>query len=106
NLELESEFVRGFGSFFFRTEVEEAGVVAIVRLVIEVNKPPINVLSVEQGLKLRVVLDPAIFADAQENDAVNYALDRKVQFVDIEGRIPHRHIAGKRVTPLLDLVQQ
>src|SRR3989442_9071948 len=66
----------------------------------------VNVLAVEQGLKLRVGLDAAILADAQEDDAVNGPLDGEVQLVYVQGRIPHCQIAGQLVTPLLDLGQK
>ena len=103
NLEFESEFIRSFRPLLFRAKVEEAGVIPIVRLVVEMPKAIVNVLTVEQSLKLRVGLDTAILADAQEDDPVDGPLHGEVQFVDVQASIPHRQIAGQRVTPLLDL---
>ena len=44
----------------------------------------IDVLAVEQGLELAVGLDAAILADAEEDEAVDGALDGKIQLMDGE----------------------
>ena len=78
------EVVGRLGAVLFRAEVEEAGVVAVVGLVVEIPEPAVDILAVEQRLQLAVGLDAAVFAHAEEDDAVDGALDGEVELVDGE----------------------
>ena len=80
-------------------EVEETGVVPVIGLFVEIAQPPVDILSVEQGLELRIGLDAAVFGDAQKDEPVDGALDAKVQIVDGEPGIAEREVPGKGFAP-------
>ena len=106
NLQTRREVVGRFGSILFGVEVKEAGVVSVVGLFVEIAKPPIDVLAVEERLKLGVGFDATVFANAEEDDPVDGALDGKVQLVDGECGIAHRQVLGERFAPRFDLFQE
>lgn len=60
-------------------KVKEPGVVAFIGLTKKPAHAVIGVLAIEQRLEPPIDLDAAIFANAQEDDAINDALDREVQ---------------------------
>ena len=87
-------------------EVKEAGVVSVVGLFVEIAKPPIDVLAVEERLQLAIGFDAAVFANAQKDEPVDGALDGKVQLVDGERGIAQREVFGERFPPGFDLFKK
>ena len=78
------EFVGRSARSFSGLEMKEAGVVAIVGLVEEIPQPLVDVLPFSSAWKLAVRLDAAIFADAQEDNAVDGELDGVIQLAVAE----------------------
>ena len=70
------------------------------------GQPPIDALAVEERLKLGVGFDATVFANAEEDEPVDGALDGKVQLVDGECGITHRQVLGERFPPRFDLFQE
>ena len=63
-------------------------------------------LPVQQRLQLAVGFDAAIFANAEEDDSVDGALDGKVQLVNGECGIAYRYVLSKRFPPGFDFFQK
>ena len=59
-----------------------------------------------QGQQPAVLLDAPVLAHAQEDDAVDGALHGEVQLVDRQGRVAQGDVAGQRLAPALDLLQE
>ena len=106
DLQTGREVIGRFGAILFGMEVKEAGVVSVVGLFVDIAKPPIDVLAVEERLKLGVGFDATVFANAEEDEPVDGALDGKVQLVDGELGVSHRQVLGERFAPGLDLFQK
>ena len=62
----------------------------------------IDAVAVDEGAEASVVFDAAAFADAQEDDAVDNALDREVQFALGKLGVAEGEVAGKVGAPGLD----
>src|SRR5207249_530945 len=105
-VEAKGEFVGRFVAVLLRFEVEEAGIVAVVGLLELLSKARVNAVAVGQGLEASVILNAAAFADAQENDAVNDALDGEVEFALGELGIAQGEVAGQVGTPAFDGLQK
>src|SRR5437773_2478528 len=105
-IEAKGEFVGRFVAVLLRFEVEEAGIVAVVGLLELLSKARVNAVAVGQGLEASVILNAAAFADAQENDAVNDALDGEVEFALGELGIAQGEVAGQVGAPAFDGLQK
>ena len=55
---------------------------------------------------MAIGLDTAIFANAEKDEPVDGALDRKVQFMDRQCGIAERQVLGERLAPGFDLFQE
>ena len=100
------EGVGGVGAVFFGLEVEEAGVVAFVGAVVEGEESFIDVGAVEEGLELGVGFDGAVFADAEEDEAVDGALDGEVEPAVGEVGVAEGEVAGEGVAPGFDFGEE
>ena len=98
-VEGQGELVGGFVAALLRLEVEEAGVVAVVGLLEELAEARVDAVAVDEGAEAAVVLDAAVFADAQEDDAVNDALDGEVEFALGELGVAEGEVAGEFGAP-------
>jgi hypothetical protein len=72
----------------------------------ELIEPTIGVFAIEQCLQSPIHLDTAVLADAQENNAVDRALNREVEIALRELRIAHGQIAREIGPPLFDLTEK
>jgi hypothetical protein len=79
-IQAQRKLVRRLMATFFRLEVEQPGVIAVVRFLEELAKPGVDVVMIRQGLELSIILDAPAFADAQEDNPIDDALDGKVGF--------------------------
>ena len=89
-----------------RFEMEQAGVVAVVGLLEELAQARVDAVAVDEGAEAAVVFDAAVFADAQEDDAVNDALDGEVEFALGELGVAQGEVAGELVAPALDVFEE
>jgi hypothetical protein len=80
DFEVERKGVGSFVAAFLGFKMEEAGVVAVVSMLEELAEAGINAVAIYECLELAVVFNAAAFADAEENDAIDDALDGKVEF--------------------------
>ena len=55
---------------------------------------------------MTIRLDTAIFANAEKDEPVDGALDRKVEFMDRQCGIAERQVLGERLAPGFDLFQE
>ena len=92
---------------FFGAEVEQAGVVAQVRLLEEPHQLGIDLFAVGEFQQLVFRFDAAVLADTQEDDAVDGHLDGEVElaFVGDLG-VAQGDIARQQGAPTLDLAQE
>src|ERR1039458_4385512 len=79
-IQLEREFVGRFVPAFLGAEMKQTGVVTVIRLLKEFAEARINFIAVGQRTQPPVILNAAPFADTKKNDAVNDALDGKIEF--------------------------
>ena len=105
-VEGEGEFVRRFVAVFLGSEVEEAGVVAGVGLLEKLRQAGIDAVAVDEGAEAAIVFDAAVFADAQEDDAVYDALDGEVEFALGKLRVAEGEVAGEVGAPGLDGLEE
>ena len=91
----EGQFVGRFVAALLRLEVEQAGVVAVVGRLEQLAEARVDAVAVDQRAEAAVVLDAAVFADAEEDDAVNDALDGEVEFALGEPGIAEGEVAGQ-----------
>ncbi len=98
--------VRRLVAVAFGLEMKEAGIVAGVRLLEELAKAGINAVAVDQGLQAAIIFQAAALADAQEDDAVNDALDGEIEFALGEPRVAQRQVAGQLGAPALDCLEE
>ena len=89
-----------------RLEVEQAGVVAGVGLLEKLAEPGIDAVAVGEGAEAAVVLDAAALADAQEDDAVDDALDGEVEFALGELGVAEGEVAGEVGAPGFDGLEE
>ena len=82
--------------------MEEAGVVAVVRVAEVLDEARVDPFAVHERLEEGVVLDATVFADAEEDEPVNRALDREVELADGEARVAEGDVPREHVAPLLD----
>ena len=106
DLQPRGEVIGRFGSVFFLAEMKEAGVVAVVGLFVEIAQTAIDVLAVEERLKLGIGFDATILADAEKDEAVDGALNRKIQLMNGQLGIAERKILRQRLAPGFDLFQE
>ena len=99
---LERELVRRLMAAFFRLEMKQAGVVTVVGLLKELPKAGVDIVMRPPGLEPSVIFNAAVFANAQEDDAVNDALDGKVGFALGEFCVAQRQILGEGLAPGFD----
>lgn len=78
----------------FRLEVEKAGVVAGIGFLESLAEPGVDAVAIGEGAEAPVILDAATFADANEDNAVNDALDGEVEFALRELWIAKGEISG------------
>jgi len=99
--------VGGLGGLFLGGEVEDAGVVLVVGLEAEgVNEVVVDVGLLGEVQEPLVGLEAAVFGHAQEDDAVNGALDGGVEVVGGEGGVAQGEVAGEAFAPSLDLAEE
>ena len=98
--------VRRLRLALLRVEVEQAGVVARVRVAEAQHQPRVDVRAVDQAQQRAVGLDAPILADAQEDDAVDGGLHRVVELALRQAGVAQGDIARQQVTPALDLGQE
>jgi len=79
DVEPEGELVGGFGAVLFAGEVKDARVVAFVGAAEELGEAGVDARAVGDGLDAGVGLDAPRFRDAEEDDAVDGALDGEVE---------------------------
>ena len=99
NRDRERERVGQFVRILLLLEVEEPGVVFLVRVPEELAEPRIDPLAFEQFVERLVLLDAAILADTQEEEPVDGPLHDAVQFFNREPGIAERDILRKVVPP-------
>ena len=104
--DVRGELVRLLVPVFFPLEMEQAGIVPVIGLAEKLHEPFVDVRAVQLRLEPAVFLDAPVLADAQEHDAVDGALHRKVQLALGEVRISERDVAGEQVAPVFDLGQK
>ncbi len=63
---------------FLRFEMKQAGVVTVVGLLKKLTQARVDIVFAGESLQLAIVFNATPFADAQEDDAVNNALDGEV----------------------------
>ena len=78
--DVRGELVRFLVAVLFSLEMEQPGIVPVIRLAEELHEPLIYIGAVQLHLEPAVFLDAPVLADAQEHDAVDGALDCEVQF--------------------------
>lgn len=101
--ELGGEAVGGVVTALLLFEMEEVGVVAVVgaaELLVEAGP---DVATVKQHIQPPVVFGAAIFADAEEDDAVDGLLHGVVEVAHGEVGVAQGEVAGQQVAPALDL---
>ncbi|GAK56125.1 hypothetical protein U27_03087 [Candidatus Vecturithrix granuli] len=76
----------------FGFEMENTGIVAVVGLIEEFEQAGIHLHTILQSHQPAVFFNAAIFADAQEDQAVNRALHRKIEFAPGHTRITQGNI--------------
>ncbi len=103
--EAEGEFVGGFVAAFFGGEMEKAGVVAEVGALENFAEAGVDLGAGGEGEELAVGLDAAVFGDAEEDDAVEDALDGEVEFAFGEG-VAEGEVAGEEVAPVLHVGEE
>ena len=96
----------GFAAAFLMREVEEAGVIFFVGTGVEFRQAVVNIFSVEQAAQLPVWFDAAVFAHAQEDDAVDGALYGEVEFVHGEAAVAQGDVACQAQPPALYLREE
>src|ERR1035438_2991674 len=79
-IEIERQFVGIFVTFRFFLEMEQAGVVTRVGVLKQSGQARINAVAVDEGAEPAVILNAAVFTNPEEDDAINDALDGKIQF--------------------------
>ncbi len=67
--------------------MKQAGVVPVVRLAEDGAEAFVDALSVQVRLQPAVVLDAAVFADAQEDEPVDGALHREIDLPLIQAQV-------------------
>jgi len=87
-------------------EVEEARVVAVIGLDVDFPQARVDVLAVHEAAQAPVGLNAAVFADAQEDEAVDSCLDSEVELALAERRVAQGDVAGERIAPELDLAEE
>jgi len=90
----------------FLREVEEAGVVFVVRVAEVFDETRVDALSVHERLEEGVVFDAAIFADTEEYQPVYRALDREVELAGREARVAESDVPREHVAPFLDFGEE
>jgi hypothetical protein len=86
--------------------VEQAGVVFVIGLLKKLAEPLVDVSTIHECQETTVVFNVAVFADTQEDDAVNDALNSKVEFSLGQLGIAEREVLSKRLAPRFDLVEK
>ena len=102
----QGQFVGRLVAVLLGREVEQAGVVALVRTLEEFGQSAINASTVRQRLKAPVRLDAAIFANPQEHDPIDRPLDGEIQVPLRKVGIAAGGIAGQQIAPRLDFRQE
>jgi len=81
--------------------MKQAGVVAVVGLIEKLLQTAVNIRAVAKRAQAAVVFNAPVFSDAQEDNAVDGALDGIVEFSNTQ-RVAQGDVAGKRVAPAFD----
>src|SRR5690606_14452396 len=89
----------------FALEVEEARVVALVRLLEEAHQALVEIGAGEQLSQVAGGFDAAVLADAEEDDAVDDPLDGEVEGGGVK-RIAQGDVGGQLLAPVLDLLEE
>ena len=105
DFETGGEIVRRLDAILLFLKMKEAGVVTLVSFAKELPHACIGMLAIQQRLEPSVDFDPPVFADAQENDAIDGALNGKIQIALRKFRIPRGKITRKIGAPLFDLAR-
>ena len=103
--EAEGEPVGRLVAAFFAGEVEEAGVVAEIGALKDFAEAGVDLGAGGEGEQLTVGPDAAVFGDAEEDDAVEDALDGEVEFALGEG-VAEGEVAGEEVAPVLHVGEE
>ena len=102
HVEIEGDLVGRLMAAFFRAEIKKPGVEFGVGVLENLAKSAIDARSVREAKKPAVELDPSIFADPEEDDPVDDALDGEVELALAEAGIAHGDISGQLVPPTFD----
>ena len=86
--------------------MEQTGVVAVVGLLEEFGEARIDAVAIDEGLESSVVFDAARLTDAQEDDAVNDALNGEVEFALGQPGVAEGEVLGEFLAPALDGFQE
>ncbi len=98
--------IRLFVAIFFRAEVEQAGVVAGVGVSEQMAQPFIDFAAVLRTEQPSGDFDPAIFADAQKNDAIDRHLHGIVERERCHVVVHLDDIFGEQFAPVLHLIEE
>ena len=82
--------------------MEEPGVVLGVGVFEDFTEPQVDVRTVRQALEPAIRFDAPIFADAEEDDPVNDALNAEIEFSLGQARIAQGEVLGQLAPPTLD----
>ena len=104
-IEGEGETVGGFVAALFGGEVEEARVVAEVGAFENLAQARVDARAGGEGLELAEGLDAAVLGDAQEDDAVEDALDGEVEFAFVEG-VALGEVDGEELAPVFQVGEE
>ena len=74
--------------------MEEAGVVAVVGALEYLAEARVEAVAGGEGLELAEGLKAAVFGDAQEDEAVDEALDDEIEVALGEGLVAQGEVAG------------
>ena len=87
-------------------EVEQTGVVSVIRLLEQGQQALVHVRAVDLGQKLTISLDTPIFADPQEDDPVDGHLYGEVELAAGQSWVTKGNVVGQGLSPGLDLCQE
>ena len=86
--------------------MKQAGVVFVVGFFKQRKQPAVNVFAVLQGHQGTIGLHAPVFADAQEDDAVDGLLHGEVQLPLGQIGVAQGDVAGQHFPPALDLLKE
>ena len=104
--QMQRQFVRCAGTLLLLREMEQAGVVALIRRAEQSAQAVVNIDAILQGHQLAIRLNAPVFADAQKDDAVYGLLYGEVEFALGQAGVAQCDVTRQQVAPAFDLCQE